>query len=174
RHLCRGASDREARLGAPSADAYYGENDRPLGITQGVLTQALTVDFTRSFHDTVQCATFTELTAASHAHPYVIHTRMEATEEGQVTTMESVVTDADDWVFGADAHLAQTRVENWGEIPEDRRDRRGVLRRRPTPTSTTGGTRTCRCRTVRRVPGSREIGRDTSELQSRENLVCRL
>src|SRR5690606_35092782 len=103
RHLCRGASDREARLGAPSADAYYGENDRPLGITQGVLTQALTVDFTRSFHDTVQCATFTELTAASHAHPYVIHTRMEATEEGQVTTMESVVTDADDWVFGADA-----------------------------------------------------------------------
>jgi hypothetical protein len=30
-------------------------------------------------------------------------------------------------MFGADAHLAQTRVENWGEIPEDRRDRRGVL-----------------------------------------------
>jgi hypothetical protein len=110
-----------------AADAYYGENDLPVGIAEGVLTQALTVDFTRSFYDTTQCATFTEMTAATHPHPYVIHTRMEATADGKVTVMESVVTDADDWVFGADAHLAQTRVENWGEIPEDQRDRRGVL-----------------------------------------------
>jgi hypothetical protein len=112
----------------PLADgSYYGENDVPMDVTEGVLTEALTVDFTRSFYDTTLCATFTELTAATHAHPYVIHTRMEATEAGEVTTMESVVTDAGDWVFGADAHLAQTRVENWGEIPEDQRDRRGVL-----------------------------------------------
>jgi hypothetical protein len=110
-----------------AADAYYGENDLPVDIAEGVLTQALTVDFTRSFYDTTQCATFTEMTAATHPHPYVIHTRMEATADGKVTVMESVVTDADDWVFGADAHLAQTRVENWGEIPEDQRDRRGVL-----------------------------------------------
>jgi hypothetical protein len=110
-----------------AADAYYGENDLPVDIAEGVLAQALTVDFSRSFYDTTQCATFTEITAATHPHPYVIHTRMEATAEGKVTVMESVVTDADDWVFGADAHLAQTRVENWGEIPEDQRDRRGVL-----------------------------------------------
>jgi hypothetical protein len=107
--------------------SYYGENDVPVAIAEGILTQALPVDFTRSFHDTTLCATFTELTAASHSHPYVIHTRMEATEEGKVTIMESVVTDADDWVFGADVYLAQTRVQNWGEIPEDQRDRRGVL-----------------------------------------------
>lgn len=111
-----------------AADAYYGENDLPVDIAEGVLAQALTVDFTRSFHDTTQCATFTEITAATHPHPYVIHTRMEATAGGKVTVMESVVTDADDWVFGADAHLAQTRVEDWGEIPEDKRDRRGVLK----------------------------------------------
>jgi hypothetical protein len=112
----------------PFADgAYYGENDMPMDVAEGVMAEALTIDFTRSFYDTTLCATFTELTAATHAHPYVIHTRMEATEDGEVTIMESVVTDAGDWVFGADAHLAQTRVEDWGEIPEDRRDRRGVL-----------------------------------------------
>jgi hypothetical protein len=112
----------------PFADgAYYGENDMPMDVAEGVMAEALTIDFTRSFYDTTLCATFTELTAATHAHPYVIHTRMEATEDGEVTIMESVVTDAGDWVFGADAHLAQTRVENWGEIPEDQRDRRGVL-----------------------------------------------
>lgn len=112
----------------PLADrSYYGENDVPLDIAEGVLSEALTVDFTRSFYDTTQCATFTELTAATHEHPYVIHTRMEATEEGKVTTMESVVTDAGDWMFGAEQHLAVTQAENWAEIPEDQRDRRGVL-----------------------------------------------
>jgi hypothetical protein len=107
--------------------SYYGENDMPVAIADSVLTEALPVDFTRSFLDTTLCATFTELVSASNSHPYVIHTRMEATEEGEVTIMESVVTDDDDWVFGADAHLAQTRVENWSEIPEDQRDRRGVI-----------------------------------------------
>ena len=111
-----------------AAGAYYGENDLPVDIAEGILAQALEVDFTRSFHDTTQCATFTELTAATNPHPYVIHTRMEATDDGTVSVMESVVTDEDDWVFGADAHLAQTRVEDWGEIPEDQRDRRGVLK----------------------------------------------
>lgn len=110
-----------------AAGAYYGENDVARDVAEGVLTEALTIDFTRSFHDTTQCATFTELVAATHAHPYVIHTRMEATEEGEVTTMESVVTDEDDWVFGADAYLTHTREENWDEIPEGQRDTREAI-----------------------------------------------
>ena len=110
-----------------AAGAAYGENDVARDPAGGILAQALTVDFTRSFHDTAQCASFTELTAASQPHPYVIHTRIEANADGKVTRMESVVTDEDDWVFGADAHLAQTRVEDWGEIPAERRDRREVL-----------------------------------------------
>lgn len=110
-----------------AAGSYYGENDVAMDIADGVLREALTVDFTRSFHDTTQCATFTELVAATHAHPYVIHTRMEATEEGEVTTMESVVTDEGDWVFGAEPYLNFTLNENWGEIPEDQRDTREII-----------------------------------------------
>ena len=109
--------------------SYYGENDMPKNVAEGVLAEAITPDFTRSFLDTTQCATFTELVAATHSHPYVIHTRMEATEDGkEVTTMESVVSDEGDWMFGAEQHLAVTRTETWDTIPEDKRDRREVIK----------------------------------------------
>jgi hypothetical protein len=107
--------------------ASYAENNQAMAIGEGVLAGALNVDFSRSFLDTTQCATFTELVAATDPHPYVIHTRIEATEDGTVSKMESVVTDAGDWVFGATEHLAVTRTENWGEIPADKRDTRAVI-----------------------------------------------
>ena len=108
--------------------ASYAENDQGMDIGKGVLAGPLKVDFTRSFYDTTQCATFTEVTAATDPHPYVIHTRIEATSNGKkVSKMESVVTDAGDWVFGATEHLAVTRVENWDEIPKEKRDTRAVI-----------------------------------------------
>ena len=107
--------------------ASYAENDQAMDIRKGVLAGALKVDFTRSFHDTTQCAAFTELVAATDPHPYVIHTRIEATRGGRVTKMESVVTDAGDWMFGAAEHLAVTRSETWDEIPKDKRDTRAVI-----------------------------------------------
>ncbi|MGA0805103.1 MAG: hypothetical protein ACO3PV_01125 [Pseudohongiellaceae bacterium] len=117
----------DATLVPLAAGASYAENDVAMDIGGGVLTKGLTVDFTRSFHDTTVCATFTELTAATDPHPYVIHTRMEVTEDGKVTKMESVVTDEGDWVFGAAEHLAVTKVENWDEIPVGQRDTREVI-----------------------------------------------
>jgi len=108
--------------------ASYAENDRAMDVGRGVLAGPLKVDFTRSFYDTTQCAAFTELVAATGPHPYVIHTRMEATRAGQVSKLESVVTDQGDWMFGAAEHLAVTRRQDWGEIPRDRRDTRAVLK----------------------------------------------
>ncbi len=107
--------------------AYYGENDKAMDIGKGVLASALKVDFTRSFLDTTQCATFTEVVAATDPHPYVIHTRMEVNGNGKVSKMESVVSDAGDWMFGAAEHLAVTRKENWGEIPKNKRDTRAAI-----------------------------------------------
>ena len=107
--------------------ASYAENDQAMDIGKGVLAGALKVDFTRSFLDTTQCATFTELVAATDPHPYVIHTRMEVTNGGKVSKMESVVTDAGDWMFGATEHLAVTQSQNWDEIPKDKRDTRAVI-----------------------------------------------
>ena len=107
--------------------ASYAENDHAMDAAKGVLAGPLKIDFTRSFYDTTQCAAFTELVAATDPHPYVIHTRMEATPKGEVSKMESVVTDEGDWVFGAAEHLATTRSEKWDEIPKDKRDTRAVI-----------------------------------------------
>jgi len=120
-------TDGKAGMLPLASGASYAENDQAMDIGTGVLAGALKVDFTRSFLDTTQCATFTELVAATDPHPYVIHTRIEATQDGQVSKMESVVTDAGDWVFGAAEHLAVTRTENWDEIPGDKRDTRAVI-----------------------------------------------
>jgi hypothetical protein len=120
-------TDGRAGLVPLASGASYAENDHAMDIGTGVLAGALKVDFTRSFHDTTQCATFTELIAATDPHPYVIHTRIEATPDGKVSSMESVVTDAGDWVFGAAEHLAVTQGERWDEIPEPRRDTRAVI-----------------------------------------------
>jgi len=110
-----------------AANSSYAENDKAMDVTKGVLAGALKVDFTRSFYDTTQCATFTELEGASDPNPYVIHTRMEATRDGKVSKIESVVTHAGDWSFGAAEHLAVTRVEKWDEIPQDKRDTRAAI-----------------------------------------------
>jgi hypothetical protein len=110
-----------------AAGASYAENDQAMDIARGVLAGGLKVDFTRSFYDTTQCAAFTELVAATDPHPYVILTRIEATEQGQVSKMESVVTDEGDWVFGATQYLGFTRDEKWDEIPEGERDTREVI-----------------------------------------------
>jgi hypothetical protein len=98
-----------------------------MDIAKGVLAGPLKIDFTRSFYDTTQCAAFTEVVAATDPHPYVILTRMEASEGGKVSKMESVVTDQGDWLFGADKYLSFTKAENWGEIPQDKRDTRAAI-----------------------------------------------
>ncbi|GAP88001.1 hypothetical protein SAMD00023353_3200420 [Rosellinia necatrix] len=106
----------------------YSENDSPVDITKGVLSQPITIDFNRSIYDTTQCATFTELTAATSKHPYVIHTRMLLNEDGsKVTKIESVVTDSGDWAFNANGHLTWTRQEKWEPIPENQRDTRQTI-----------------------------------------------
>jgi hypothetical protein len=120
-------ADGKASLLPLAKGASYAENDQVMDIGKGVLAGALKIDFTRSFHDTTQCATFTELVAATDPHPYVIHTRIEATNDGKVSKMESVVTDAGDWMFGAAEHLAVTRGETWDAIPADKRDTRATL-----------------------------------------------
>jgi hypothetical protein len=120
-------TDGKASLVPLAKGATYAENDQAMDIGKGVLAGPLKIDFTRSLHDTTQCATFTEVVAATDPHPYVIHTRMEATKDGKVSKMESVVTDAGDWVFGAAEHLAVTKVEKWDEIPKDKRDSRAAI-----------------------------------------------
>src|SRR5215469_6616565 len=110
-----------------AAGASYAENDKAMGVANGVVAGALMVDFTRSFYDTKQCVAFTELVAATDPNPHVILTRMEANKKGKVSKMESVVTHQGDWLFGATQYLGFTQNEKWDEIPKDKRDTREVI-----------------------------------------------
>jgi hypothetical protein len=120
-------TDGKATMLPLAANAYYGENDKAMDIAKGMLAGPVKVDFTRSFYDTTQCAAFTELVGASDPNPYVILTRMEATKEGKVSKMESVVTHQGDWAFGATEYLGFTKAEKWDEIPKDKRDTREAI-----------------------------------------------
>jgi hypothetical protein len=104
----------------------YTENDVITDIMKGVLSQPLTIDFNRSLFDTTQCATFTELDAATSKHPHVIHTRMLFTDN-KISAIQSVVTDEGDWAFNAAGHLQWTKQEKWDAVPEDKRDSRTVI-----------------------------------------------
>lgn len=94
----------------------------------GILTQSLNIDHNRSIHDTVQCATFTELIVNDPDHPYVIGSRILYTDEGEILLMESIVTDAGDWLFNATGYLYWNSIENWDPIPPEKQDTRAVVK----------------------------------------------
>jgi hypothetical protein len=106
----------------------YTENEKRLDITKGTLSQPLKLDYNFSAHDTVQCATVTELVAATDPHPHVIHTRMVfAPNDGKATLIESVVTDQGDWLFNATGTLNLITPESWTPIPPAQQDSRAVI-----------------------------------------------
>ena len=105
----------------------YAENDVPTNISTGVISKAILIDFSRSIFDTTECTTFTEITAATDKHPYVIDTRMLISGDA-VADMQSVVADAGDWVFNATSQLRWTKSETWDPIPESKRDTRATIK----------------------------------------------
>ncbi|RWA13097.1 hypothetical protein EKO27_g2010 [Xylaria grammica] len=124
----RAQADGKPTLLSLATNTSYAENDKPLDIAKGVLSQPITIDFNRSIYDTTQCATFTELTAATSKHPYVIATRILLDDDAsKITKIESVVTDSGDWAFNATGHLYWTRQEKWEPIPEAQRDTRAAI-----------------------------------------------
>jgi len=105
----------------------YIENDVKLNISSGVLAKPLPISFHHSAYDTVACATYTELNAASAPHPYVIHTQIRLDTDGKVATIDSVVSDEGDWIFDAKGHLSWAQQEKWDPIPLEKQDTRAVI-----------------------------------------------
>ena len=92
-------------------------------LASSTLASPLQVDFSRSLHDPDQCATFTELIAATDPRrPRVVHTRMVFDPATRLATLvESVVTDQGDWLFNATGTLALNAGEAWAPIAEGER-----------------------------------------------------
>ncbi|KAF5336985.1 hypothetical protein D9611_003116 [Ephemerocybe angulata] len=111
-----------------AASAAYTENFKTAAIGSGILSKPLKIDHSRSLHDTTQCATFTELIVTDRSHPYVIGTQIHYNADGtQATKIDSIVTDAGDWLFNATGTLYWASREDWFVIPVEQRNTRAVI-----------------------------------------------
>lgn len=109
---------------APSAK--YIENTVESSFDKGIVKSPLKIDFTRSLLDTEICETFTEVIVTDKSHPYVLGVRLKVAN-GRISELETLVTDADDWLFNADNYLKYSPAEDWGVIPASSRDSRQTL-----------------------------------------------
>ena len=109
-----------------TSTSIYTENFLPADIATGILSQALTIDHTRSIHDTVACATFTEIVVANGPAHYVIGTQIRLID-GQVNQIDSIITTEGDWLFNATGTLRWAKQEEWRVIPEESRDTRETI-----------------------------------------------
>jgi len=109
-----------------AAAAKYVENTEASPFDKGILKSALKIDFSRSLLDTAICETFTEVIVTDKSHPYVLGVRIKVTNR-KISELETLVTDADDWLFNADNYLKYSPTENWGVIPAAARDSRQTL-----------------------------------------------
>lgn len=104
----------------------YTEQFQTHSMSTGIFAEPRKVDYHRTFIDTQSCTTFTEVVINDPAHPYVVGTRL-GIRGGQVGQVETLVTDADDWLFNAANTLKYAQAENWSEIPAAERDSRATL-----------------------------------------------
>ncbi|TEB24316.1 hypothetical protein FA13DRAFT_1797357 [Coprinellus micaceus] len=112
-----------------ASSASYTENFRPVNISTGLISQPLKVDYSKSLHDTTTCSTFTEYVVTDPSHPYVIGTQIKYTPDGsQITNIDSIVTDSDDWLFNATGTFYYASREDWFVIPEEQRDTRETIK----------------------------------------------
>ncbi|KAI1360153.1 hypothetical protein F5Y08DRAFT_318012 [Xylaria arbuscula] len=110
-----------------TSNLTYTENEVKMTLDRSVLTEPIIIDHNRSIFDTVQCATFTEIIAATNIHQYVIGTRIEINSDNKISKMESVVTDRGDWAFNATGYKYWDSLENWDPIPTEKQDSREVI-----------------------------------------------
>ncbi|KAF9533803.1 hypothetical protein CPB83DRAFT_409433 [Crepidotus variabilis] len=115
-----------------TADTKYTENFQSATLQSSILTQPLKIDHNRSLHDTVACATFTELIVTDKKHPYVIGTQIRLSDDGSVVkSIDTLVTDTGDWAFNATGTLYWSTQEDtksgWATIPVEKRDTRATI-----------------------------------------------
>ncbi len=80
----------------------------------------LPIAFHRSIYDSGRCKTFSEVIVTEGDHQYVIGTRL-AVDGGNITEVDSLVTDKSDWLFDADAYLKFSKAEEWPKLSLDDR-----------------------------------------------------
>ena len=104
----------------------YIENIAPADINKGLIKQAMKIDHHRSLLDTATCQTYTEVLVTNKEKPYALGARMRINRD-KIAELEILWTTTGYWLFDVDAYLKYSASENWGPIPEGKRDSRATL-----------------------------------------------
>jgi hypothetical protein len=107
-------------------DFTYTEQFIPKPLNSSILTTALNITSSRTFQDTKLCTSFTQAIVNDTQHPYVIGTRVSA-DGLYITKIETLVSDAGDWLFNATGYAYWDSQEDWSPIPEAQRESRDVI-----------------------------------------------
>jgi len=117
--------------GDPTAFAdvtSYSENFKTVAAKSGILATPLIIAHNRSSYDTTACATYTELIITDSKHPYVLGSQIHYSADAtKVTKIETIVTQAGDWLFNATGTYYWASKENWDTIPAAKQDTRAVI-----------------------------------------------
>lgn len=113
----------------------YNENFEMSSMTYGgVLAKKLKIDWHRTLVDTTTCNIYVQMIVADPADPYVIATQLitrggppSGIEGGAVSVFEVITSQPKDWLFDASKTLYYAQREDWGIIPEARRNTRAEL-----------------------------------------------
>lgn len=112
----------------------YNENFEMSSMTYGgVLATPLKVDWNRALLDTTACTVFMQMIVTDPANPYVIASQLTVGggvpgSGGAVSAFEVITAQPKDWLFDAGKTLYYAQREDWGVIPEDKRDSRAVIK----------------------------------------------
>lgn len=113
--------------GLPLAQGLeYRENIELADVNEGIVNQAMSINFHRSMYDEDSCQSFTEVIVTDKEAPYVIGTRIRV-NHGLIAELETLWTSEGYWLFDADAYLEYSSNEDWSPIPAEDRDTRGTL-----------------------------------------------
>lgn len=105
---------------------YY-ENAKKIDINTGIINQPLTITHNRTIYDTTSCATYTEVIVNSTSNPHVIGTQLRFTNH-KINKVDTILTKPGDWLFNITGTAYWVEQENWGPIPEEKRDSRATIK----------------------------------------------
>ena len=103
----------------------YQENNKVITAQAGVIRKALKIDHRRTNYDLVQCATYSEVIAASG--PYVIGTQIRHGADKKIISIDTIASTTGSWLFNATKTLEYVKQESWPPIPEAKWDSRAAI-----------------------------------------------
>ncbi|KAF2470856.1 uncharacterized protein BDR25DRAFT_368482 [Lindgomyces ingoldianus] len=106
----------------------YFENTKKADVDTGILTHPLVISYNRSLYDTTACATFTEFYVNDLNAPYVIGTQLRFANH-RINKVDTIITKPGDWLFNITGNMYYAPKENWGTIPEEKRDSRDTIKK---------------------------------------------